>query len=94
MPVSVGVSGGIAYLRGDSLIERGEHAELDASAQGWLSDEEAGERGFRIEFAVGEQPDFFELVGGQEVGFIDRHDDSFAAFVFFASEQIDGLGDE
>ena len=29
---------------GDSLIERGEHAELDPSAQGWLSDEEAGER--------------------------------------------------
>ena len=78
----------------DALIERGEHAELDPPAQRRLADEKARERGFRVELAVGEEPDFFELVRGEEVGFVDRDDHAFASFVLFGGEQVNGLWDE
>ena len=47
-----------------------------------------------VHVGVGQQAEFFELVGGEEVGFVDDHDDSFASFVFFGSEQVNGLGDQ
>ena len=78
----------------DSLVERGEHAELDPPPEGGLSDEQTRERGSGVEFAVGQEPDFFELVGGEEVGFVDRGDDAFTSFVFFGGEQVNGLWDQ
>ena len=35
-----------------------------------------------IHLTVGEQPEFFELVGGQQVGFVENEDGGAAAFVF------------
>ena len=34
------------------------------------------------------------MVGGEEVGFVDDHDDVFVAFVFFRGERVGGLGDQ
>jgi hypothetical protein len=40
----------------------------------------------RVHGAVREQAQFFELVGGEEVGFVDDEHDVFAAFVGFGGE--------
>jgi hypothetical protein len=47
-----------------------------------------------VHVGVGQQPELFELVGAQEVGFVQDQDDGSAAFVFLGSEQFGGLGDE
>jgi hypothetical protein len=44
--------------------------------------------------AVGEQPHRLELVGVEEVGFVDPEDDLSAAFGGFGGEQLGGLWDE
>ena len=38
--------------------------------------------------------ELFELVGVEEVGFVEHEDDVAAAFVFLGGEQIRRLGDE
>ena len=47
-----------------------------------------------VHVGVCQQAEFFALVGGEKVGFVDDHDDVFAAFVFFGGEQVGGLGDQ
>jgi hypothetical protein len=59
-----------------------------------LADEETRERGVGVHVRVGEQAELFELVGGEEVGFVDDDHDAFAAFVLFGGERVGGLGDE
>ena len=45
-----------------------------------------------VHVGVSQQAEFFELVGGEEVGFVDDHDDVFASFVVFGGEQVGGWG--
>ena len=47
-----------------------------------------------VHVGVGQQAELFELVAGEEVGFVEDEDDGAAAFVFFGGEQFGGLGDE
>ncbi len=49
---------------------------------------------WEVHVGVGQQAELFELVAGEEVGFVEGEDDGGAAFVFFGGEQLDGLGDE
>ena len=60
---------------------------------GW-PDEQPGERGDGVHLAVGQQPQLLELVGGEQVGLVDGHDDGSAAFVFLGGEVVHGLGDQ
>ncbi len=47
-----------------------------------------------VHVGVGEQPEFFELVDAEQVGFVEDEDDVAAAFVFFGGEQLAGLWDQ
>lgn len=53
------------------MFECCELAELDPLAEGGLSDEGAGEQGPGVHAGVGKEPELFELVVVEEVGFID-----------------------
>ena len=44
--------------------------------------------------AVGQEPQFLELVRGQQVRFVDGDDDIPSAFVFLGGEVVHGLGDQ
>jgi len=44
-----------------------------------------------VHFAVGQQPELFELVGLEEVGFVEDEDRGPAPFVFLGGEQVHGL---
>ena len=47
-----------------------------------------------VHVGVGEQAEFFELVGGEEVGFVDDEHDSPSSFGDLGGEGVGGLGDE
>ncbi len=64
------VHAGHGVAQPDALIEGGESAELDAPAQGGLADKQAGER-TRVHLRAGQQPQLLELLGVEEVGFVD-----------------------
>src|SRR5450759_4907129 len=51
----------------DPLVEGGEGAEFDPPTQGGLAEQQPGERGDAVHLAVGEQPELFELVGGEQM---------------------------
>jgi hypothetical protein len=59
---------------------------------GWPSSSPVN--GAALSLAVGEQAELFELVGGEEVCFVDGDDDGAAAFVFLGGEVLGGLGDQ
>jgi hypothetical protein len=59
-----------------------------------LADEHERERGGGVHVGGGEQPEFFELVGGEQVGFVDDEHDAPASFGDFGGERVGGLGDE
>ena len=44
-----------------------------------------------VHLGVGEQSQFLELVGVEQVRFVEDEDDGAAAFVFFGGEQRPGL---
>jgi hypothetical protein len=90
-PWSRQVRAGHCVVERDALVEGGERAELDVPAQGGLAGEQSGHRACRILVGVGEQPHRLELVGVQEVGFVDHVDDLSAAFGGFGGEQLGGL---
>ena len=78
----------------DALVEGGEGAEFHPPSQGGLTDEQAGEGAAAVHVAVGEKPQFFELVGVEEVGLVDDEHDLAAAFVGFGGERVGGLRDQ
>ena len=47
-----------------------------------------------VHFAVGEQPEFFELVGAEQVRLVQHDDGVAAAFVFLGGEQVHRLRDQ
>jgi hypothetical protein len=79
---------------GDALVQGGDLAELEASSQGGLADEEAGERGRGVHVVVGEHADAFELGGVEHVGLVDDHHGGAAALGVLGGEGVAGLGDE
>src|SRR6478752_2512984 len=63
---------GVAHR--DALIQRGEHTQPEPLAQGGLADQDDRERGSGVHVVVGQQPDRFELMIVQQVGFVDFSD--------------------
>src|SRR5439155_2264814 len=86
-----GVHPSHGVTQGDALVERGEGAEFDPPAQGWLPNQQRGERAAGVKVGVGQQPQFFELVGVEQVRLVDHEHDGAAAFVVFGGEQVHGL---
>jgi hypothetical protein len=58
----------------DVLVEGGEGAELDPPPQGGLPDEQACERRVAVHVGVGHESEFFELVGIEQMRFVDFTD--------------------
>src|SRR5216683_6074947 len=79
---------------GDPLVEGGELAELEPAPQGGLADEQAGEYGGGVHGVVGEHAHGLELVGLEEVGFVDDQHGGAAAFGVLGGEGVGGLGGE
>src|SRR5262249_971335 len=78
----------------DALVERGEHAELEHVPQGGLADEQAGEGGGGVDVEVGQHAQGLELVGGQQVGFVEDQDGDTASFGVFGGEGLGGLWEQ
>ena len=76
------------------MVEGGEGAEAEALAEGGLADQDEGEGGGGVHLGVGEQSELFELVGVEEVGFVDDEHDPSSPFGDFGGEGVGGLGDE
>src|SRR5262249_43220891 len=79
---------------GDALVEGGEDAEFDPSAQGGLPDQEGGCRRAGVHVVVGEHPDGLEAGVVEQVGFVDDQHGGASAFGGLQSEGVGGLGDE
>ena len=97
--VAVGLGGGDrrdreGVLELHPLVEGGHVADVQAAAQGGLADEQDGERGAGVERVAGHHPDAFELVAGEQVGFVDGEDDVAVALVGLGGERGRDLGDE
>ena len=56
---------------GDALIESGEDSHPQRPGQGGLTNKQASEGALGIELGVRQETQFFELFGGQEMGFVD-----------------------
>jgi hypothetical protein len=57
-----------------------------------LPGQDPGERGSGIHLGIGEEPQFFELVGLQEMSLVDDHYDLAVALCGLGGEQVGGLG--
>jgi hypothetical protein len=78
----------------DALVEGGEVALLQTSAEGGLAEQDQPERAAGVHVGVGQQPQLFELLDGEQVGFVDDEHDGLAAFAGLGGEQVGGLGDQ
>ena len=99
LPVMADVAAGLRVGHGrhgvaqpDALIERGEHAESQPLPQGGLADEQARERARESMSWLVKQPDRFELVIVEQVGFVDDQDGGAAPFGVFGGQRVGGLG--
>src|SRR6266571_2668508 len=62
-----GAHAGELVAEGEPLVEGGEAAEPEPFPEGWLAEQDAGERALAVHLGVGEEPDLFELGGGEQV---------------------------
>ena len=65
-----------------------------AVAQDGLADQDDRERGSGVHVVVGQQPDRFELMVVEQVGFVDDEDGVAAPFGVFGGQRLGGLGGE
>src|SRR5438132_555889 len=80
-------------------VEESLHADdgvagLLGGVEGGLARQYQGEGAGGVHVGAGEQAELFELVGGEEVGFVDDEDNLSASFGDFGGEGVLGLGDE
>ena len=59
---------------GDPLVQRGEHAHAQLPVQGRLPGQDGGERGRRVHLGVRQEPQLLQLIGLQEMRFVDFSD--------------------
>ena len=101
LQVVVEVSGGFlaghaghGAAHGDALFECGQGAQGHFGGERGLAEKYCGERGFGVEPVIGQQPQRFQGIVGEEVGLVDAQDGDAAPFGCFGGQRVAGLRDE
>jgi len=76
------------------LVQRGHGPLVQPSPQGWLTYEDHRSGGTTIHVRVRDHPQVLELVGVEEVTFVDNQEHPPSPFALGASQGVSGLGDK
>ena len=93
-PVSLQIHPVDRAAQRDPLIESGEDALAQPATQGRLTEQQTGERRPGVHLGVRQHPQLFELLGREQMRFVQDDDHGLATLGSLGGEQLSRLWDQ